>query len=206
MCRQGLLSKLELSNENHFLNKCLCVRVSVCPCVRVSENRDLELPKWVRKVYPWPMVEPTVLSFVVPTWTTDMKRLRGDIVKIHVCLLSVIVSKPPFQALAFRPITEVVPGVPCRPQGEGRNCSGHVALVSQHLCTVILVYSLPHPRDLTLCNCFISIRRCQKSRRRREVRRKADGETVSCSVPKRTKTLSKEVVLKTKKKPSRPSG
>ncbi|CAB0007974.1 unnamed protein product, partial [Nesidiocoris tenuis] len=21
---------------NHFLNKCLCVRVSVCPCVRVS--------------------------------------------------------------------------------------------------------------------------------------------------------------------------
>ncbi|CAA9999389.1 unnamed protein product, partial [Nesidiocoris tenuis] len=28
---------------------------------------------------------------------------------------------------AFRPITEVVPGVPCRPQGERRNQSGHVA-------------------------------------------------------------------------------
>ncbi|CAB0007237.1 unnamed protein product [Nesidiocoris tenuis] len=37
------------------------------------------------------------------------------------------VNRPSVQndssALAFRPITEVVPGVPCRPQGEGRNCS-----------------------------------------------------------------------------------
>ncbi|CAA9997173.1 unnamed protein product [Nesidiocoris tenuis] len=32
-------------------------------------------------------------------------------------------SKPPFQALAFRPVAKVVPGVPCRPQGEGWNCS-----------------------------------------------------------------------------------
>ncbi|CAB0013783.1 unnamed protein product, partial [Nesidiocoris tenuis] len=38
--------------------------------------------------------------------------------------------------LAFRPITEVVPGVPYRPQGEGRNYSGHVALVSQRLWVI----------------------------------------------------------------------
>ncbi|CAA9995142.1 unnamed protein product [Nesidiocoris tenuis] len=46
-------------------------------------------------------------------------------------------------ASAFCPITEAVPGVPCRPRGEGRNYSGHVALVSQHLCTVLHGYSPP---------------------------------------------------------------
>ncbi|CAB0001841.1 unnamed protein product [Nesidiocoris tenuis] len=62
------------------------------------------------------------------------------------------------EALAFRPITEVVPGVPCRPQGEGRNYSGHVALVSQHLCTLTHGYSLPHPlewRGTTLLSLFL---------------------------------------------------
>ncbi|CAB0019242.1 unnamed protein product, partial [Nesidiocoris tenuis] len=32
-----------------------------------------------------------------------------------------ILNNLQFQALAFHLITEVVPGVPCRPQGEGRN-------------------------------------------------------------------------------------
>ncbi|CAB0005871.1 unnamed protein product [Nesidiocoris tenuis] len=67
-------------------------------------------------------------------WPGYFSRIKHPIPSVHASLHNIKKkSKPPFQALAFRPITEVVPGVPCRPQGEGRNCSGHVALVSQHL-------------------------------------------------------------------------
>ncbi|CAB0008271.1 unnamed protein product [Nesidiocoris tenuis] len=40
-------------------------------------------------------------------------------------------SKPPFQASASCPVTEVASGVPCRPRGDGQNQSRHVPLASQ---------------------------------------------------------------------------
>ncbi|BES92556.1 acid) phosphatase [Nesidiocoris tenuis] len=72
---QNMTDHLVRHTGNRFFN--LDFYMELYTTYFIEENRDLELPKWVRKVYPWPMVEPTVLSFVVPTWTTDMKRLRG---------------------------------------------------------------------------------------------------------------------------------
>uniref|UniRef100_A0A0K8SPS6 acid phosphatase n=2 Tax=Lygus hesperus TaxID=30085 RepID=A0A0K8SPS6_LYGHE len=72
---QSMTDHLVRYSGNRFFN--LDFYMELFTTYFIEESRGLKLPDWVKEVYPNPMIEPTVLSFVVPTNTTDMKRLRG---------------------------------------------------------------------------------------------------------------------------------
>ncbi|KAF6212963.1 hypothetical protein GE061_010676 [Apolygus lucorum] len=43
----------------------------------IEEDRGFKLPDWLKKVYPSPMKELVIVSFVAPTWDDELKRFRG---------------------------------------------------------------------------------------------------------------------------------